>query len=354
MVEAERVGQYLTIFYGFVILLLLLGGAAYAWHLISAEKQGGSFLSYGALLVLFVAGLFFIDYASMNLIQADMTYKRGRPYDQQAGQIVGQINQLQGEEQQQALTAAIDTWDSAVAVYERTVEMAPNEDFYYLWLGRAYLEESQVNLAEQADLLDTAERRLQRAKVINPLNTDHTANLARLNVRWAQLAEESQRQKHIDDAKGYYQDALALSPQNSIIRNEYGGLLLSLDNDCEAAIGVFAESAEVDRFYEQTYLRLSETYLNCSTREEIDTLDYLNQAADALSGLDTDVLPGRAERVMPQASNLKLRIAQAYINQTAYDEARTLISDVLERSPDMQPQADSLIAQIEAAAGSGE
>ena len=290
----------------------------------------------------------------MNLIQADMTYKRGRPYDQQAGQIVGRINQLQGEEQQQALTAAIDTWDSAVAVYERTVEMAPNEDFYYLWLGRAYLEESQVNLAEQADLLDTAEKRLQRAKVINPLNTDHTANLARLNVRWAQLADASQRQKHIDDAKGYYQDALALSPQNSIIRNEYGGLLLSLDNDCEAAIGIFTESAEVDRFYEQTYLRLSETYLNCSTREEIDTLDYLNQAADALTGLDTDVLPRRAERVMPQASNLKLRIAQAYIGEAAYAEARALISDAVERSPDMQPQADSLLAQIEAAAGSGE
>ena len=290
----------------------------------------------------------------MNLIQADMTYKRGRPYDQQAGQIVGRINQLQGEEQQQALTAAIDTWDSAVAVYERTVEMAPNEDFYYLWLGRAYLEESQVNLAEQADLLDTAEKRLQRAKVINPLNPDHTATLARLNVRWAQLADASQRQKHIDDAKGYYQDALALSPQNSIIRNEYGGLLLSLDNDCEAAIGIFTESAEVDRFYEQTYLRLSETYLNCSTREEIDTLDYLNQAADALTGLDTDVLPRRAERVMPQASNLKLRIAQAYIGEAAYAEARALISDAVERSPDMQPQADSLLAQIEAAAGSGE
>ncbi|MGB1252928.1 MAG: hypothetical protein ACPG8W_20100, partial [Candidatus Promineifilaceae bacterium] len=354
VVEAERVSQYLTIFYGFIILTLLIAGIGYAWHWISAEKQGGSLLSYGALVVLFVVGLFFIDYASLNLIQADMTYKRGRPYDQQASQIVGQVNRLQGEEQQQALAAAVDTWDSAVAVYERTVEMAPNEDFYYLWLGRAYLEESQVNFAEQSELLDTAEKRLQRAKVINPLNTDHTANLARLNVRWAQLVDEVDRQGHINNAKGYYEDALALSPQNSIIRNEYGGLLLTLDNDCDAAIDIFTQSSEIDRFYEQTYLRLADTYLNCSGRDEVDQASYVEQAFATLKGIDENVRADRAKRISSQTANTYLRIAQAYFNLSDYDAARMSIDTALEVNPDVQPQADGLLVQIESAEESGE
>jgi Flp pilus assembly protein TadD len=65
-------------------------------------------------------------------------------------------------------------------------------------------------------------------RTLNPLNTDHTANLARLNTRWSQLAADSAVQaERVNEAEFFYQKAISLSPQNSIIRNEYAGLFMS-------------------------------------------------------------------------------------------------------------------------------
>ena len=46
-------------------------------------------------------------------------------------------------------------------------DQAPSEDFYYLFLGRAYLENASAhadNPSEQERLLATAETRLKRAQ----------------------------------------------------------------------------------------------------------------------------------------------------------------------------------------------
>ncbi len=58
---------------------------------------------------------------------------------------------------------------------------------------------------------------------MNPLNTDHSANLARLHRRWADLkaADPAARQQELETAAEYYRQATNLSPNNAQLWNEW-------------------------------------------------------------------------------------------------------------------------------------
>ena len=78
-------------------------------------------------------------------------------------------------------------WKVATFLYKRALELTPKEDHYYLFLGRSYLEQAKITdtTTDQDNLVLQAENDLKVAQSINPLNTDHTANLARLYTWWA-------------------------------------------------------------------------------------------------------------------------------------------------------------------------
>ncbi len=353
--EAERAGGYLTTYYSTIFLLLLIASAAFAWRRMAAQRELGSAIGLVGTVVLLIVGFVMVDQSNLNIVQADMTYKRGRPLDQQATQLVRRVNgAVDAEEQQQILQGAISSWEGAVAIYERTREMAPNEDFYYLWLGRAYLEQSSVNQAEQDELLQTAEERLLDAQDLNPLNTDHTANLARLNVRWAQLADtEAERTERVETAAAFYRDALKLSPNNSIIRNEYAGLTLSLGDNCEDALGIYREAVEIDPLYDQSYLAMVEAYISCAQRSEPINTAYLVEADQVIQEmLDLMALRYRvkAEQRIPR---FYLQIAQLYFNAENYGQSRATLAklDGLDE-PELQAQIDQLRAAIDSAENS--
>ncbi len=349
IVEAERIGAYLSYFYSFTIALLLAAGLAMVWNSIKKSKNGGNTYAYIALGLMLLVGFFMVDRTNINIVQADMTYKRGKPYDQQAVQLTRSLSQQEPAQQEAMLEASIDSWKSAIAIYERAVEMAPSEDFYYLWLGRGYLEESSINDAEQTELLETAKSRLIEAQGINPLNTDHTANLARLNVRWAQLVDdESESAEKIADADYYYVHAMALSPQNSIIRNEYAGLALSLEEDCVKTIHIYKESLRIDPYYDQTYYRLAETYIACGRQEDPPRVAFFADANDLLDSMDDNMPERMHERIKPRVTQIKLQIAQAYLLADETEPARAIIDAIDEAElAAVQNQVDSLLEQIE-------
>ena len=268
--SANRFAGFVTIYYGFVVALLLLAPFGIATYTMAQSRKGAGVAAYGALAVAIIAGLFLITTTNLRIIQADVVYKQGRPLDNQASR----ANDPQA-------------WEAPIALYERAIELAPLEDFYYLFLGRAYLERSAVatDPEVQRQLLETAYERLLEAQDINPLNTDHTANLARLTTRWASLntIAEQRRAQLLQLAKGYYNDALALSPQNSVIRNEYGNLLATLENDCPSAIGTYQRSLEIDPFYVQTYYGFAGVYEFCATQQpESQQREYYRKAAQLL------------------------------------------------------------------------
>jgi len=92
-------------------------------------------------------------------------------------------------------------------------------------------------------------------------------------------ADAAERAERIATAESYYKDALKLSPQNSVIRNEYARVELDLKQDCDQAIGLFTESVTIDPYYDETYFSLGDVYGRCAEQAAADERDaYLNTA----------------------------------------------------------------------------
>jgi len=263
---SDSVAGILNYYYIGVFLLILLAGAALmvemkrlpaAW---SAPGAWGLIAILPAILVAF----FWINYSNLNPIRADIVYKQADPSDRQ-----GQ-------------------WDVSIAHYKHAIDLAPTEDFYYLWLGRAYLEKAKTAKATttplfndqtqlegilnlnvqqtaglgQTDLLLAARAVLTRAREINPLNTDHSANLARLMRTWADMTTDpAQKSKLADQASQYYVEATSLSPHNAILWNEWATIDLYLKGDPDAALKKLDESLSLDTQFDQTYAYLGEAYM---------------------------------------------------------------------------------------------
>ena len=169
--------------------------------------------------------------------------------------------------------------------------------------------------AEQIALLKEAEERLLKAQAINPLNTDHTANLARLYTRWAPItSDEAERARLLETAEQYYRQALNLSPQNSVIRNEYARLLLELKRDCEGAINLYNETITIDPFYEATYFALADAYAACAARES-DTGTQTAYWEAAVASLEEGL------RRDPQNVTAWMQLGQINQQLGAYQEA---------------------------------
>lgn len=300
--EATKAASTLTLFYFLVFSLLFVAAILIASYYRTHRNQYGSTNGFIALAVLLVIGFFGVTSTNMRIIQADIIYKRAKPFDQQAGR-----------------ARDVALWDVAITVYQKAIEYAPNEDFYYLFLGRAYLERSTAtqDAEERNKLLAEAESRLLEAQAINPLNTDHTANLARLNTRWAQLSRtDADRQTHMTDAENYYKDALALSPQNSVIRNEYARLALDLKKDCALALSLYDDSVRIDPFFDDTYFARADANITCAeAKSPAEQQPYYDTASASLAkGLE--LAPARDVRTWVQAGQLyeKMKLYEPALN----------------------------------------
>lgn len=305
--DAMQAARYLSVYYAYTFALLALSGLALARRAVGQAASRASLPGVAAALTALVVGVLVINATNVEPVQADMIFKRGRAYEDQA-----------------TLSGDPATWDAAIAVYEKAREMVPNEDYYYLFLGRSYLERAAVAVdpQERAALLRTAEDRLLDAQRINPLNTDHTANLARLNTRWLGTAtDDATRTERLRAAEDYYQAALALSPQNSIIRNEYARLAHDLKGDCEQAINLFNRSLEIDPFYVVSYLARADVLAACAaTQTDQDVAQALRDlAVDSLAeGLAREPDDVRA---WLQASQIYQRIGRFDLALGTIDEA---------------------------------
>lgn len=337
ILESSQAAAFLTLYYLFVFILIVAAAYLAASPDMARLRDWGSSLGYGALALLSVLTIWIIGTTNLRIIQADMIFKRGRFFDSQATQL------------QQA-----DLWQSAIAIYDRAIELAPREDYYYLFLGRSFLEYSSLveDPTERAALLAEAEARLLDAQRINPLNTDHTANLARLNTRRINFATtDSQVETFVDAAQDFYEDALALSPQNSVIRNEYARLSYDLLEDCDQAITIFEQSIEIDPYYADTYFWLVDTYVRCA-QNATDTAiqeQYYAEAVDVIEdGLEINA---RNARAWLRASQLYAQLDQPEKGIEALDRVRELdpIQQVLAEWNYLYSKA-----QLQQAAGDGE
>jgi tetratricopeptide (TPR) repeat protein len=237
--QASAVANGLALYYVFVLLLLL----AIAGALLRGVSLPSNFWRrrYGWLYPLLVVGVAALIFTvNLNVVKADIVYKHGKSYFE-AGQ-----------------------FDASIALYREAIKLAPKEDYYHLFLGSAYLEKAKnvSDPASRSALLEESRKVLERALELNPLNTDHSANLARLYRTWGQLASDSaQRVEKLSKALEYYHQATTLSPHNARLFNEWGQTYYIAGNQ-EKALEKYLHSLSLDQEYDQTYLLLGDLYLN--------------------------------------------------------------------------------------------
>ena len=281
---ADAISNVLTLFYAFVaVILFSLAGVL----LLEVRGRITKFASEAGLIAALpvaLAVLVLVTSTNLNPIRSDIIYKQAEAI-RNSGQL-----------------------DLAVAHYKRARELNPTEDFYDLWLGAAFLDKAANTQAtasilttvptidglmdlsfektyqlNQADSLLAAQTVLEYARALNPLNTDHSANLARLHRRWADLkgADLPARQQELEKAAEYYKQATSLSPNNAQLWNEWALVNISLadtvrqSGNTEQADAYLADaqakldhSLELDQLYDQTYLLRGQLARSMGNNEE--------------------------------------------------------------------------------------
>ncbi len=335
----------ITFYYLFVLLVMLALAAVMTFMFRRSTSEWGwtgamadiGVIALAVSLALAVGALAIA--ANLNIIRADVFYKQG----------------LSSEKARQ--------WDGAIYFYEKAIELAGEQDFYYLFLGRAYMEKGKSSPEEEQDFwLQESEKALLEARRIAPLNTDHSANLARLHRTWGGLSQGDERTEQLNKSLDYYEDATSLSPHNAQLLNEWAQAYLAL-GDTSQAMEKFDESLALDSEFVQTYLLLGEYYMR---QEEWDNalamyqkaVEVSPRAVDAYSSLafvstqvgDLDAALEayqKAVELRPGNFNNRKNLAIVYQQVGRTEDAIREATIALELAPENQKEAmQSLLAQL--------
>lgn len=256
----EQVNRYaaLPVWYGgyLVLLLALLGsGLSSFWQ---QNTRYSNAFSLVAAVALIPAALYVGLGVNFRTIQADIIFKQADPF-MKSGQ-----------------------YGAAVLIYREAIDHAPNEDHYYLFLGRAYLEYAQnLQDAEQREaILQQAEQDLLQAQDINPLNTDHTANLARL-YSWVGTAagNPESRQQAFEAAERFYEQALTISPNNAGLWTEQAILELNSLGEPENALQSAEVAITLDPTFDRPYALLGDYHVQAARNSQTEEDAQMHLAA---------------------------------------------------------------------------
>ena len=293
---ADHIAGVMTAYYIFIFITMVVGGVV----LLLGTRQTGSVgqVSLIAMLVLVVLAIAFSVTTNLHPIQADIIYKQAQPYERQ-----GQ-------------------WLVAIEHYKRAIDRASvlglhEEDFYYLYLGRAYLEYAKRldDKATQKVVMRETEKTLTKAREVNPLNTDHSANLARMYRTWTGIASDADRRRElIQLSSENYEIATMLSPQNAILWNEWAMLYLSTGNFEEAQEKI-DYSLNMDEDFEQSWTIQADIYAN--QKMITDAVEAYHEALE----------------ISPKEVDVWLRLGDIYRNQKKLEKAAEAYEEALELRP---------------------
>jgi tetratricopeptide (TPR) repeat protein len=188
--------------------------------------------------LLIIGVVILIIIANLNPIKADIHYKQGLAYAN-GGQ-----------------------WDASITLFQRALELAPGQDFYYLFLAGAYVEKANAasDMAQRSAWLEEARRSLERGHEISPLNPDHVSKLGLLYRAWGEmLTDQREKAEKFNQALEYYRQAETLSPHDPKIFNEWG-LVHFARGEYDEAIDKYQKSLSLNNRSIQTYLLLGDAY----------------------------------------------------------------------------------------------
>jgi len=215
-------------------------------------------------------------------VKADIYYKTGLKLEDEANGYLSSAQTLasQGlsDEAAPLYESAVARLDRSIEFYQRALNLTPDQDYYYLFVGRAMMgKASALSDPQQKELwFEQSYGSLERARALNPLNTDHYANLGRLFRSWSGLAATpEERTQKLQQSQAYYEQATGLSPNNAQLFNEWALLRADL-GDYEGAFEKIDRSLSLDEQYAASYIIAAR--LHYQQGEEEEAIRALEQA----------------------------------------------------------------------------
>ncbi|HEU5098536.1 MAG TPA: hypothetical protein VFU22_05925, partial [Roseiflexaceae bacterium] len=287
---------------------------------------------YGIIGVLGLAGVWFFN---IDNVYADMRFNQGQGLSDSPNS--GLEQQLLG-----------------MTYYLDSIRMEPQQDFYYLNLGRTLMNITDIKRqtsngqlgqpkpdAKLNDLLRMTDNQqvqeyiykqtpletmsyaqavLEQARELNRLNKDHYANLARMHSFWySRLTQDPEQLRQSID---WYRQGHEVAPQDVTILNEYASAVALMGNYTRShsdeasarqyydqAAQLLAKSKDLDPRYTDTDLRLADVLrLQGNGAQAIDMyLKLLAANPHALDGQITQI----ADSLRDQPDQLR-RLRDAY------------------------------------------
>ncbi len=209
-----------------------------------------------------------ISISAASIVQADIIYKQALGLAN--GQTVG----------------------ASIKLFQDALSLQPGQDYYLLFLGRSYLEYAKTlqDPGQREQALSEAEKVLLQARDLNPLQTDHSANLARLYQAWAPLAgDPSSQMDHFKKSLEEYAVAIRLSPNTVHLYDQYAQAELDYSSFLKgqqqtdaaaqahrAAQDQVAQALKIDPNFCLTYAVRAQTQSewNAEARDALDALKY--------------------------------------------------------------------------------
>ncbi len=283
--QLGHIAGHFSLYTWLVVFWIIAAGTVFAWSALTESRRRVASRGLASVMggaVLTVVTFLIIGNVNVALVRADVFYKQGQQFD------------------------STGDWVGSVELYRRSLAVRPSEDHYMLFLGRSLLEQAKrapaesaltmpaemnvqmvlgltaqdVSQMSQVDLLRAAETILLEAQRVNPLNTDHTANLARLHRSWADLESDPvEREASLEKSLAYYETAVILSPNAAHLWNEMGATLTLMGRNDEAE-ATYLHSLSIDDRFENTYLLLSEFYDRTGQADKL--ADLLKQGLEQL------------------------------------------------------------------------
>ena len=351
---AVRLSDVLGYYYALVFVMVVgISAAAFGESRRTQSLPWAEPVSLIVLPLLLLPGIWLIRNYNYDLIRADIVFKQGTTYANSADATQKQIGILH---------------------YERAIDYVPHEDQYYLFLGKVYLELTQslpadVDVAEREALFLKTEQVLKEAQEINPLNTDHSANLARFYRSWASLSSDPERRAELLQlSEDSYRQAVTLSRHNPILWNELAILYAFDFNDAEAFEETILQSLDLDAEFETTWMILGDVRANidqdipeavqayqkaleiapenCTVHQVVSSLQIQEgNWVDAADELETALDYCAATS---NSWDLYRMLAVAYYYQGRTGEALGVADQALQLAPEDQQQVvEQLIAAIQ-------
>lgn len=233
--SASPIANAISILYIFTFFMIALVTAVLMYQDRSSSRRAMRLPvwvpSVYGFVALLIVGWMIIN-TNLDISRADVFNKQGTGYEQ-AGQL-----------------------DAAIVFYETALDMQPHEDRYLLNMGRVFMEKGRRITDDpqlRTNFLEEARAILERAQNTNPLNTDHTRNLASLHRGWAQISTtEEERDHNLALAHDYYASSTKLSPFNAAIWNDWA-VLQAERGQLDEALETFNHSIEIDPYWANTY-----------------------------------------------------------------------------------------------------